>query len=69
MKITHEKCMNGDKGDNCSKLDDNGKCVAYANPSYWWDHVGHCPLASHVSIGKTTQEKVRVGQQKQRKRI
>ena len=45
------------------------RCDAYAFPAAAW-RMGHCPLATHVSYrpGKTDSGKVRVGQQKQKKK-
>jgi hypothetical protein len=45
-------------------------CEAYLDPNVFW-RMGHCPLATHVSLGdkKGREGKTRVGQQKQRKRI
>lgn len=46
----------------------NGYCKSYFNPKAKW-RIGVCPLASHVKLeNKQSTEKVRVGQQKQKKR-
>lgn len=73
----HEKCAKGIKeGDQCDKVffdKELGytRCIAYIDPSYWWDRKGNCPLASHTQE-LSEKEKVRrgairrrVGQQKQ----
>lgn len=67
MGNLHEKCKEGKGCEHMDKATDN--CLAYINPSYWWDgSVGHCPLATHISvIVEERQVKRRVGQQKQRK--
>lgn len=70
----HDKCATSEKEDErCNKICDEPelgyrRCSAYVNPSYWWDHRGHCPLASHVSLSEkdTEQGKKRVGQLKQK---
>ena len=50
-------------------VDDACRCSAYAFPSSWWRDGRSCPLASHFKLdAKDTSGKVRVGQQKQRKR-
>jgi len=71
----HKKCLEGTKeGDVCEKIiyDDNlgrERCAAYINPSYWWEHVGKCPLASHITeVSAKEKARIRVGQQKQRRR-
>jgi hypothetical protein len=49
-------------------VDETCRCDAYINPSVWWNRGG-CPLASHwKEINETQQEKVRMGQQKQKKK-
>ena len=53
----------------CSFLEkDSDFCTAYMNPKSRW-RLGPCPLATHVSVQEEKQKgKVRVGQQKQRRR-
>lgn len=70
----HDKCVTDVEGINrCNRVYDDEKlgylrCLAYINPSYWWDHIGSCPLASHVHGSfDSKQKKVRIGQQKQGK--
>jgi len=67
MGNLHEKCKEGKGCGKQDKATDN--CVAYINPSYWWDGAaGHCPLATHMSFVKEERsERHRVGQQKQKK--
>ena len=62
------------------KVDSNGgsegevdielcRCTTYYNPSYWWAGERRCPMADHYKIrSKTQTEKVRAGQQKQKKK-
>lgn len=48
----------------------DGRCKVYIDPPAWWDRYGHCPLATHTNWLITpsgNEEKMRVGQQKQRK--
>ena len=43
-------------------------CLVYPNPAAKWRR-GTCNMATHMKVStKTTQEKVRVGQQKQKKK-
>lgn len=45
------------------------RCTTYVNPSIWWRNGKSCPMADHYQIQKkATEEKVRAGQQKQKKR-
>ena len=75
-----EKCLGNDfdedhkkyhNGEVCRRIDENGNCTAYTNPSVKWDHgplLGYCPLASHYCETKdydTTKQ--RAGQQKGKK--
>jgi hypothetical protein len=52
----------------CGKITEN-RCEAYINPAGWWKR-GACPLATHniTRDSKVQNGKVRVGQQKQKKR-
>ena len=64
------------KGIGCDHIDIKDKalanedclCDAYINPSMWWDKRGGCPLASHFKKQASNESKVRLGQQKQKKR-
>lgn len=52
----------------CSKVAEDSTCSAYPKPSVWWRR-GRCPLADHVDVKQVNNgEKVRVGQQKQRRK-
>ena len=43
-------------------------CSAYVNPGMWWRH-GRCPVGNHYRPDlEISKKKIRVGQQKQRKR-
>ncbi len=54
--------------EGCNRVTVNFRCSAYLKPQAKWDHGG-CILASHiVRAEKARHGKVRVGQQKQRKR-
>lgn len=58
-----------DKCVGCSRVD-NGYCSVYVNPEAKWRVNGPdaiCPMASHVQKEVPEAEKVRIGQQKQRK--
>lgn len=70
----HDRCSKGVReGEKCDKIYDDKelgyeRCSAYLSPSHWWDHVGNCPLASHMTdLSAKEKAKVRVGQQKQKK--
>ena len=60
----------GEKHGPCVKIEGN-LCSVYINPAVKWRAgiFNHCPLASHF-VNETThsKRKVRVGQQKQKKR-
>jgi hypothetical protein len=58
----------GDNEEPCSRID-GVLCSAYVSPKAKW-RLGACPLATHVieRVGDQTQGKVRVGQQKQKRR-
>jgi hypothetical protein len=51
----------------CSKVLEDSTCSAYIKPNAWWRR-GKCPLADHIKTEVETKRKVRVGQQKQKKR-
>jgi hypothetical protein len=54
--------------EGCNRVTENFRCSVYLDPEVKWAHGG-CALASHVFRAETTKHgKVRVGQQKQRKR-
>lgn len=45
------------------------RCTTYVNPSMWWREGKRCPMADHYQIQKKDKtEKVRAGQQKQKKK-
>lgn len=54
----------------CEKVNlETNKCTVYPKPAIWWRHGRICPMATHMKIeAKKTTEKVRVGQQKQKKK-
>lgn len=53
--------------EGCDNIED-GKCRIWASPAAKW-RIGKCPSASHVKPeAQQTDQKVRVGQQKQRAR-
>lgn len=58
----HENC----KG--CSRVMEDSTCSAYIKPDSWWRR-GKCPLADHIKPEVVSDpRKIRVGQQKQKKR-
>ena len=68
MSNIHEKC------EKCKRIDENGNCTVYIKPDMWWqeDHKykEYCPLATHLEFeGDELNKKVRVGQQKQKKKM
>ncbi|MDR1607064.1 MAG: PxxKW family cysteine-rich protein [Deltaproteobacteria bacterium] len=60
-----EKCQ------GCDRIKANGEtrfCAAYTAPSAHW-RLGNCNLATHIKVEtKGDASKVRVGQQKQKKK-
>ncbi len=51
----------------CDNIDGD-KCRIWASPASKW-RIGKCPSASHVKVEtQQTEQKVRLGQQKQKKR-
>jgi hypothetical protein len=60
-EIIHEKC----KG--CGKVMEDSTCSVYPKPRIWWNR-GTCPIADHIKIETKSNGKVRVGQQKQKRR-
>jgi hypothetical protein len=62
----HERCLE-DKG--CERADRAQMvCPVYINPTGWWNRGG-CPMATHWRAEELSKDgKVRVGQQKQKKR-
>ena len=66
MSNIHEKC----KG--CKRIDNFNNCLVYIKPSIWWQDNKYrykCPLATHIEIKSEKNKKIRVGQQKQRKKF
>lgn len=64
----HEKCVE-DKG--CERANrGQGVCPVYISPKSWWESKGGCPMATHIDFSPEgdEREKIRVGQQKQKKR-
>jgi hypothetical protein len=59
-----EKCTGCDRVQT-----DNGAsmCSAYPVPSVHW-RLGNCSLATHIKVESKDNSKVRVGQQKQKKK-
>jgi len=58
----------GEADESCSRIDGN-LCSATFSPSARWK-LGPCNLATHVisRIGEQSQQKIRIGQQKQKKK-
>jgi hypothetical protein len=65
LGLIDEKCEGCDR----IKMDNNQKlCAAFPVPSVRW-RLGNCNMATHIKTGtKTEASKVRVGQQKQKKK-
>ena len=59
----HEEGKNPD----CSKVEGE-YCWAYINPEVKWAGNRDCPLCNHLIEETTKQKRIRVGQQKQRRR-
>ena len=63
-----------EKCEGCSKIDNNGNCMVYADPvsqMRWVDgesKLGCGFNAKKYTTDKTPKQKVRVGQQKQKKK-
>ena len=51
--------------EGCDKVE-NGYCKAYIAPAVKWAHGRDCPAATHIELGDK-KDKVRVGQQKQKR--
>lgn len=71
-----EQCIKGidptkPEKNQCQKIDSCGeKCTVYAKPKMMWRNGGYCPMATHSKYEEESKkEKVRVGQQKQKKKI
>jgi hypothetical protein len=60
-ELVHEKC------EGCTKVMKDSTCSAYPKPAIWWRR-GKCPLADHLEVKTKTKDRVRVGQQKSRKK-
>lgn len=55
-----EKCL------TCEKIVDN-RCKIWYSPETRW-RIGVCPNATHVKLEVSEKERVRIGQQKQKKK-
>jgi hypothetical protein len=55
----------------CEKMEKTEDfCTVYPFPAMMWRNGGYCPMATHSQVlAETKAEKVRVGQQKQKKKI
>ncbi|MFP5212018.1 MAG: PxxKW family cysteine-rich protein [Acidobacteriota bacterium] len=54
--------------DGCDNIEQGDKCKIWVNPAAKW-RLGTCPSATHVKVeAKQPEQKVRVGQQKQKKK-
>ncbi len=59
-----------EKCDGCDRIageGDSKTCTAFAFPDTKW-RLGNCSMATHIKVEAAKGEKVRVGQQKQKKR-
>jgi len=57
-----EKCI------GCTKVQEDDFCFSYYSPETIW-RIGNCPLATYISKSSDQeQQKIRVGQQKQKKK-
>jgi hypothetical protein len=54
----------------CEKIDsDSNTCIVYMKPFAQWRNVRSCPMATHYHVDENkVVEKIRVGQQKQKKK-
>lgn len=71
-----EECFKGLDLENptkekCEKMETSEDfCTVYPFPGMMWRHKKFCPMATHAKfVGMTEKEKIRVGQQKQKKKI
>jgi hypothetical protein len=60
-----------DKCEGCDRIKNYGEqkyCIAFPDPTVRW-RIGNCSLATHIKVeSKSDAAKVRVGQQKQKKK-
>ena len=57
-----EKCV------GCENISEENQCRIWGAPAAKW-RLGVCPSATHVKVeSQTTEQKIRVGQQKQNKK-
>jgi len=64
-----DKCLGEEEGESCGRIE-NGYCKVYIFPEIKWK-LGNCPMATHLKkkeLGRGEQAKVRIGQQKQKRR-
>jgi len=63
----HDKCVGCER---TIEINNITYCKAYYCPGVKWKHdIWICPLATHVKVeDKTSKEKQRIGQQKQKKK-
>jgi hypothetical protein len=60
-----DKCL---EENGCDKVD-HGYCRSYTNPEIKWKLSKVCPAATHIKTeAQKRMEKIRIGQQKQRRR-
>ena len=62
-----EQCLGCDRILKETKETDTQRCSAFAFPDAKW-RLGPCSMATHIKADTKSSEKVRVGQQKQKKR-
>ena len=67
-KLLKERLPIVDECKGCEKaVVEINMCSAYVNPGSKW-RLGNCPLATHIVIVDKSTQKIRAGQQKQKKK-
>lgn len=61
-----DQCLTGNTNKPCERIEDN-LCVSYLNPKSKWTR-GNCPMSTNFIVEIKDTKKVRVGQQKQKKK-
>jgi len=51
----------------CKRIN-NGYCLIYYNPASKWVADRHCPMATHYETEELQKAKIRIGQQKQKRK-
>jgi hypothetical protein len=70
-----EECFKGrllesPSKEKCEKMEPTEDfCTVYPFPAQMWRNGGYCPMATHSKVFTESKEKIRVGQQKQKKKV